>query len=174
MGTPPPPLRHADVLNGLSLYSTIWGHYVQFQSKPSLKIAPSRGHLLVKKRTILAIWLRSYFFRNKTFLVFKIESWNVKHLFHLGFRETSENYTSFRQYSENVYLLGLKIVLTSWNLWGFPNHSYPNSLQITRDMKNATSKLILLCCKATLPADLFGVIGRVTSMMMPRPVSAEF
>ena len=35
------------------------------------KIAPSRGHLLVEERTILAIWLRSYCFRNKTFLFFK-------------------------------------------------------------------------------------------------------
>ena len=38
------------------------------------KIAPSRGHLLVEERTILAIWLRSYCFRNKTFLFFKIKS----------------------------------------------------------------------------------------------------
>ena len=41
------------------------------------KIAPSRSHVLVKKRTILGIWFSSYFFfRNKSFLFVKIKSRN--------------------------------------------------------------------------------------------------
>ena len=41
------------------------------------------------------------FFRNKTFLFFKIESWNFQHLFEIEFRETSKNFnlfSSFRQF----------------------------------------------------------------------------
>ena len=38
-----------------------------------------------------------HFFRNKTFLFAKIESWNFQQLFDLGFRETVQNFSSFRQ-----------------------------------------------------------------------------
>ena len=38
-----------------------------------------------------------FFFRNKTFLFFKIESWNFQHLFEKEFHETSQNFNSFRQ-----------------------------------------------------------------------------
>ena len=37
------------------------------------------------------------FFRNKTFLFVKIESWNFQHLYDLGFHETSQNFSSFGQ-----------------------------------------------------------------------------
>ena len=93
-------------------------------SKPWMrKVRMRRGHLLDEKRTILAYletWLSSYFFRNKTFLFIKIKIWKsfMKH-------------QKITAYSDNVYLLGLKIVLMSWNLWGFPTHSSPNSLQIS-------------------------------------------
>ena len=43
-------------------------------SKFHSKIATSNCYLLVEKRTILALWLSSYFFRNKTFLYFQIDS----------------------------------------------------------------------------------------------------
>ena len=56
--------------------------------------------------------LKNILFRNKTFLFFKIER-NFQHLFDEEFREISENYSSFRQYSDIVNLLGLKIVLMS-------------------------------------------------------------
>ena len=41
----------------------------RLEPKPSLKIRTER------------LWLKKYFFRNKTFLFFKIESWNFHHLF---------------------------------------------------------------------------------------------
>ena len=37
------------------------------------------------------------FFRNNTFLLVKIGSWNFQHLFDLGFRETLQNFSLFRQ-----------------------------------------------------------------------------
>ena len=39
-----------------------------------------------------------YFFRNKTFLFFKIESWQIQHLFEKEFRETSQNFNSFSSF----------------------------------------------------------------------------
>ena len=42
---------------------------------------------------VLAIWLSSHFFRNKTF--FMIDSRNFQHLFDFGFCETSQNFSSF-------------------------------------------------------------------------------
>ena len=56
--------------------------------------------------TILAC--RSYFFRNKTFLFFKIERWNFQHLFEKKNPETSQNFNScsiFRQFLLPIYLL---------------------------------------------------------------------
>ena len=67
-----------------------------FYSKPWIrKVRTSRGHLSVERRTILETWYTFYFFRNKTFLFVKIDSWNFQHLFDLEFRETSQNVSSF-------------------------------------------------------------------------------
>ena len=41
--------------------------------------------------------LKISFFRNKTFLFFKIESWNFQVQFEIEFRETSQNFNSIRQ-----------------------------------------------------------------------------
>ena len=41
--------------------------------------------------------LKKYFFRNKTFLFFKIESWNFQVQFEIEFRETMQNFNSIRQ-----------------------------------------------------------------------------
>ena len=39
----------------------------------------------------------NFFFRNKTFLFFKIESWNFQVQFEIEFRETLQNFNSIRQ-----------------------------------------------------------------------------
>ena len=50
------------------------------------KIASSRGHLLDRKRTILAYCLAHILFRNKTFLFVKIDSWNFQQLIDIGLK----------------------------------------------------------------------------------------
>ena len=55
------------------------------------------------------------FFRNKTFLFVKIENWFFHHLFDLGFREILQNFSSFRQHSDDIFLWGIKVVRMSWN-----------------------------------------------------------
>ena len=61
--------------------------------KPSLKIG------LVNKAFLFWYWqrLKFFFLRNRTFLFFKIESWNFQNKFEKEFRETSQNFNSIRQ-----------------------------------------------------------------------------
>ena len=63
-----------------------------------------------------------FFFRNKTFLFVKIESWNFQQLFDLGFRETLQNFSSFRKTFRRHFSTGnkscfndLKFCEVSWN-----------------------------------------------------------
>ena len=53
------------------------------------------GQLMPSFGSILAVRLKKLFFRNKTFLFFKIESWNFQKLFEKEFCETSQSFNSF-------------------------------------------------------------------------------
>ena len=53
-GSPRPPETNDVCMNTKTAYN-----FMCYDSKPSLKIGPSRSHLLVVKRTFLAMWLRS-------------------------------------------------------------------------------------------------------------------
>ena len=58
--------------------------------------------------------LKNIFFRNKTFLFFKIESWNFQVQFEIKFRETSQNFNSFslfRQLLFSCFFIGCLIEL---------------------------------------------------------------
>ena len=58
----------------------------------------------------------AYFFSNKTFLFFKIESWNFQHLFEKEFHETSQNFNSIREVIEKMETT---IFWMSWMSWNF-------------------------------------------------------
>ena len=84
------------------------------------KVRTSSRHLLAEIRTIHGTC--QIFFRNKTFLSLKIESWNFQHLFDLGFRETLQNFSPFRQTFRWHFSMGnkscpneLKFCEVSWN-----------------------------------------------------------
>ena len=51
---------------------------------------------------ILAVRPKKYFFRNKTFLFFKIESWNFQ--VQCEIRETSQNFNSFSLFRQLLFL----------------------------------------------------------------------
>ena len=51
-----------DITFLLRIYYSVTNYYYSIAQNLHYKIAPSKGHLLVEKRTIMAIWLRSYFF----------------------------------------------------------------------------------------------------------------
>ena len=65
---------------------------VWFVAKPSLKIGTAKRHLLELLGLFRDYSLDHVFFRNKTFLFFKMQSWNSQHLFEREFREASQNF----------------------------------------------------------------------------------
>ena len=83
----------------------------------------------IKIRTASAIfWMylgvfRDYglktFFRNKTFLFFEIEVWNLRHLFKVKFCETSQNNNSFSSFRQWLFSFVLWVVWLSWNFVRF-------------------------------------------------------
>ena len=93
-----------------SIYAIVWPWLWSFQCNYRIVASWSTcyfSELLFRKSEI---WLfkvsitnmQHIFFRNKTFLFFKIESWNFQHLIDLGFRESSQNFSS---YSDHFYFL---------------------------------------------------------------------
>ena len=56
---------------------------------------------------------------NKTFLFFKIESWNFHHLFEKEFCEISQNFNSFSSFKQFSFPFFLSVVWLSWNFVRF-------------------------------------------------------
>jgi hypothetical protein len=78
------------------------------------------GRLTPSFGSTLAVLLKRYFFsRNKTFLFFKIESWNFQYLFEIEFRETSQNFNSFCSFRQLLFSFFLWVVWLSWNFERF-------------------------------------------------------
>ena len=100
------------------LQNIIWSSWIP---KPwSRKVRLSSSHLLAEIRTIHGTWYTSNFFRNNTFLFLKIESWNFQHLLDLGFRETLQTFSSFRQTFRWHFCIGNKeLSKLAEILWGF-------------------------------------------------------
>ena len=89
------------------------------QSKPSRKIETAKRHLLELSWPLQRLRPKLYFFRNKTFLIFKRESWNFQHLFEKEFRETSQNFNSFSSFRQFLFPFFLSFVWWSWNFVRF-------------------------------------------------------
>ena len=73
--------------------------YTLGQSKTFWKIES------VNKAFLFWYWqrLKKIFFRNKTFLFFKIESWNFQVQFEIKIRETSQNFNSFSLFRQLLF-----------------------------------------------------------------------
>ena len=82
--------------------------------KPSLKIRTASAICWKYLGIFRDYGLNHIVFRNKTFLFFKIESWNFQHLFEKEFLETSQNFNSIRQRIEKM-----EIIQISWMSWNF-------------------------------------------------------
>ena len=81
-------------------------------AKPSRKIEPVNKAFLFWHWQ----WPKHIFFWNKTFLFFKIESWNFKNRSEKKFLETSQSFNSFTQLLFSFFLL---VVWFSWNFVRF-------------------------------------------------------
>ena len=95
--------------------STTWWYHATFQPAWT-KIFPENW---VSKQSFYVLILTTakiLFFRNKTFLYFKIGSWNFQHLFKNEFGETSQNFNSIRQ---SIEKMEITIVWMSWMSWNF-------------------------------------------------------
>ena len=77
------------------------------------------GRLTPSFGSNLAVRLKKYFFRNTTFLFFKIESWNFQHLFEIKFCETSQNFNSISLFGQLFFSFFLSVVWLSWNFVRF-------------------------------------------------------
>ena len=80
-------------------------------SIPSLKIRTASAIFWNYLGMFRDYGLKIIFYRNKTFLFFKIESWNFQKLFEIEFRETSQNFNSFRQLLFSFFSIGCLIEL---------------------------------------------------------------
>ena len=79
------------------------------------RLAPSFGVILACLETTA----KKMFFRNKTFLFFKIECRNFQVQFEIGFFETSQNFNSFSFFRELLFSPFLSVVWLSWNFVRF-------------------------------------------------------
>ena len=97
--------------------------------KPSLKIRTANAIFWIYLGCTYG--LKNIFFRNKTFLFLKIESWKFQHLFEIEFRETSQNFNSFslfRQfYFHFFYRLSDKVEI----LWDFMKFFFKQILKVS-------------------------------------------
>ena len=72
-----------------------------------------------------------FFFRNKTFLFFKIESWNFQVQFEIKFRETSQNLNKFSLFRQLLFSFFYR--MSDWVkiLWGFTKFFFKQMLKIS-------------------------------------------
>ena len=80
----------------------------------------------LKKELFMVHGTLQTFYRNKTFLFVKIESWNFQQLFDLGFCKTLQNFSSLRQTFRQHFSTG--------------NKSCPNELKLCEISRNDWSK----------------------------------
>ena len=81
-----------DVTNIYSRYGCVSWFSGYITPKPSLKSGTANAICWNSLGIFRDYEPKSYFFRNKTILFFKIECWNFEHLFVKEFRETSQDF----------------------------------------------------------------------------------
>ena len=72
----------------------------------------------------------NFFFRNKTCLFFKIESWKFQHLFENEFCETSQSFNSFSSFRQLLFKFFLLVVWLSWNFVRFHKTLFQTDAEI--------------------------------------------
>ena len=76
--------------------------------------------------------LKNIFFRNKTFLFFKLESWNFQVQFEIKIRESSQNFNSFSFFRQLLFPFFF-YQLSDWVeiLWGFTKFNFKLNLKVS-------------------------------------------
>ena len=94
------------------------------------------------------------FFRNKTFLVVYIESWNFQHLFDFSFHEMLQNVWSFRKHSDDTFW-GIKIVRMSWNFVRFQEILFQTDAEEFSFLSWQTKKVLFLLRSVNFKSNLW-------------------
>ena len=102
--------------------------------------------LMVLKLKPVHSWLSSIFFMVKTFLFFKIESWNFEHLLEKMFRETSQKFNSIGQPIENMEIKIVYKELNKLKLYKVSQNYFSNRCWILL-LKFTFSKKATKICK---------------------------
>ena len=94
--------------------------------------------------SILEVWLKKFFFRNKTFLFFKIKSWNFQVQLEIKFRETSQNFNSFSLFRQLLFYSFFDYRLSSWVeiLRGFTKFNFKLNLKVSAFYLEKTKSFI--------------------------------
>ena len=92
---------------------------------------------------------KNNYFRNKTFLFFKIESWNFQHLFENEFRETSQSFNS-SALSDNCYLRYSLVCLIEFEFCEVSKKNFQQMLRVSASylekQKSSIPKKYFLGC----------------------------
>ena len=96
-------------------------------SKPSLKIGTANAICWNSLGLFRDCSLNYIFLGKKTFLFFKIESWNFPHLFEKEFRETSQNFNSFSLFRQLLFSFFISVEI----LWGFTKFYFKQMLKVS-------------------------------------------
>ena len=75
--------------------------------------------------------LKNTFFRNKTFLFFKIESWNFQHLFEKEFCETSQDFNSLSSFRQLLFPFFYPLFDWVEILWGLTKFCFKQMLKVS-------------------------------------------
>ena len=101
------------------------------------------GWLTPSFGSTLAVRLKKYFFRDKTFLFFKIESWNFQVQFEIKIRETSQNFNSFSLFIQLLFSFFFS-GLSDWveTLWYFMKFLFQTDSESFRFLSWKTKNIL--------------------------------
>ena len=102
------------------------------------------GIFWLKKQLSMVHVTLQIFFRNKTFLFVKIESWNFQQLFDIQFWETLQNFSSFRLRFRWHFLWVIRAVWMSWNFVRFHEITNQRDAENLRFLSWQTKKYFFL------------------------------
>ena len=88
--------------------------------------------------------LKNIFFKKKTFLFFKIESWNFQNQFKIEFCEPSQNFNVFSSFRQLLFSFFLSVVWLSWTFVRFHKILFQTDAESFSFLSWKTKKVLFL------------------------------
>ena len=118
--------------------------------KPSLKIRTANSIFWISLGIFRDYSLKNIFLGNKTFLCFKIESWNFQHVFEIEFFETYSGHCQYQKQKRFVYWLNFQWRFWGTNLQSFPTHDQEYKNCVCENMPCVSEVKTFMCPSAEL------------------------